>query len=99
MCRQSDDLTCSLMARPSPDRHVRDPNDDAAPDRCPVLLAGRQPGPTRVRRSILHIAAALTCVVHSVLIHPNTGDVVRDHTELATWMGNRWPLNLDPLRR
>ncbi|EIM79543.1 uncharacterized protein STEHIDRAFT_135697 [Stereum hirsutum FP-91666 SS1] len=28
----------------------------------------------------------------SVLIHPNTGDVYRDHTELVTWMGNPWPL-------
>ncbi|EIW79387.1 hypothetical protein CONPUDRAFT_107748 [Coniophora puteana RWD-64-598 SS2] len=27
-----------------------------------------------------------------VLIHPNTGDAYRDHTELATWMGRRWPL-------
>ncbi|KAF8582779.1 hypothetical protein K439DRAFT_1350499 [Ramaria rubella] len=34
----------------------------------------------------------------SVLIHPNTNDAVRDHTELATWMGERWPLNVDIMR-
>ncbi len=28
----------------------------------------------------------------SVLIHPNTGDAYRDHTELATWMGTPYPL-------
>ncbi|KAG2042617.1 DOPA-like domain-containing protein [Suillus americanus] len=35
-------------------------------------------------------------VVHrgpcDVLVHPNTGDIPRDHTELATWIGRRWPL-------
>ncbi|KAG0709344.1 DOPA-like domain-containing protein [Suillus ampliporus] len=35
-------------------------------------------------------------VVHrgpcDVLVHPNTGDSFRDHTELATWIGRRWPL-------
>ncbi|KAF8518041.1 DOPA-like domain-containing protein [Hysterangium stoloniferum] len=34
----------------------------------------------------------------SVLIHPNTGDPHRDHTELATWMGERWPVNTSILR-
>ncbi|KDR80746.1 hypothetical protein GALMADRAFT_222345 [Galerina marginata CBS 339.88] len=29
----------------------------------------------------------------SVLIHPNTDDAFRDHTESATWMGKPWPLN------
>jgi len=28
----------------------------------------------------------------SVLIHPNTGESLKDHTELATWMGRPWPL-------
>ncbi|KAJ3572687.1 hypothetical protein NP233_g2928 [Leucocoprinus birnbaumii] len=35
----------------------------------------------------------------SVLVHPNTDDAVKDHTELATWMGTPWPLNVDLLRR
>ncbi|PBK72401.1 hypothetical protein ARMSODRAFT_954093 [Armillaria solidipes] len=35
----------------------------------------------------------------SVLIHPNTGDQYRDHTELVTWMGRPWPLNTDLLNR
>ena len=30
----------------------------------------------------------------SVLVHPNTDDEVRDHTQRATWMGDRYPLNL-----
>ncbi|KAF8906307.1 DOPA-like domain-containing protein [Gymnopilus junonius] len=29
----------------------------------------------------------------SVLIHPNTDDPYRDHTERAIWMGRPWPLN------
>ncbi|KAG2363294.1 DOPA-like domain-containing protein [Suillus spraguei] len=35
-------------------------------------------------------------VVHrgpcDVLVHPNTGDSLRDHTEFATWIGRKWPL-------
>ncbi len=34
----------------------------------------------------------------SALIHPNTGDDVRDHTQRATWMGAPVPLNLRALR-
>ncbi|KAF9047104.1 hypothetical protein BDZ89DRAFT_1058171 [Hymenopellis radicata] len=34
----------------------------------------------------------------SVLIHPNTGDAYRDHTELAIWMGTPWPLNTEMLK-
>jgi len=33
----------------------------------------------------------------SVLIHPNTGKPLKDHTELATWMGRPWPLRTDTL--
>ncbi|KAJ3479539.1 hypothetical protein NLI96_g8986 [Meripilus lineatus] len=33
----------------------------------------------------------------SVLIHPNTDDAHRDHTELVTWMGKPWPLYTDML--
>ncbi|KAF2230529.1 hypothetical protein EV356DRAFT_473437 [Viridothelium virens] len=35
----------------------------------------------------------------SALIHPNTGDFVRDHSQRATWMGEPLPLNLGMLRR
>lgn len=34
----------------------------------------------------------------SVLIHPNTNDALRDHTEHATWMGMPFPLNTDILK-
>jgi DOPA 4,5-dioxygenase len=34
----------------------------------------------------------------SVLIHPNTGDDVSDHTAKATWMGEKVPLDVDLLR-
>ncbi|ESK96490.1 hypothetical protein Moror_6998 [Moniliophthora roreri MCA 2997] len=34
----------------------------------------------------------------SVLVHPNTDDAFKDHTELATWMGKPWPLYLDLLK-
>ncbi|KAK5137159.1 hypothetical protein LTR08_000664 [Meristemomyces frigidus] len=41
-------------------------------------------------------------VVHrgplSVLVHPNTGDDVRDHTQRATWMGQPIPLQVGLLR-
>ncbi|ORY55344.1 DOPA-like domain-containing protein [Leucosporidium creatinivorum] len=35
----------------------------------------------------------------SVLIHPNTDDEYRDHTERATWMGQPYPLNVSFLRK
>lgn len=34
----------------------------------------------------------------SALIHPNTGDDVRDHTQRATWMGHPLPLQVGLLR-
>jgi len=34
----------------------------------------------------------------SVLIHPNTDNAYRDHTESATWMGKQWPLNTEMLK-
>ncbi|KAL1716877.1 DOPA-like domain-containing protein [Schizophyllum commune] len=34
----------------------------------------------------------------SVLIHPNTDDAYKDHTELPTWMGKPWPLYTDLLK-
>ncbi|KAJ9621614.1 hypothetical protein H2203_007102 [Taxawa tesnikishii (nom. ined.)] len=35
----------------------------------------------------------------SALVHPNTGDDVRDHTQLATWMGQPFPLRVGMLRK
>lgn len=35
----------------------------------------------------------------SALIHPNTGDHERDHTQRATWMGERIPLDLGIFKR
>ncbi|KAF2101734.1 hypothetical protein NA57DRAFT_34418 [Rhizodiscina lignyota] len=35
----------------------------------------------------------------SALVHPNTGDAVRDHTQRATWMGEPYPLNVGLLRK
>ncbi|OMP85104.1 putative 21.2 kDa protein [Diplodia seriata] len=35
----------------------------------------------------------------SALLHPNTDDEVRDHSQRATWLGERLPVNLGPLRR
>ncbi|KAK3058353.1 hypothetical protein LTR09_001431 [Extremus antarcticus] len=34
----------------------------------------------------------------SALIHPNTDDEIRDHTQRATWMGTALPLNVRMLR-
>ncbi|KAE9410221.1 hypothetical protein BT96DRAFT_367099 [Gymnopus androsaceus JB14] len=34
----------------------------------------------------------------SVLIHPNTDDELKDHSELATWIGERWPLRTEILK-
>ncbi|KAL8728860.1 MAG: hypothetical protein Q9166_005100 [cf. Caloplaca sp. 2 TL-2023] len=42
-------------------------------------------------------------VVHheclSVLVHPNTGDARRDHTDRAIWIGTKLPLKLDAFER
>lgn len=35
----------------------------------------------------------------SALIHPNTGEDERDHTQRATWMGQPLPLNLRIFKR
>ncbi|KAJ8095320.1 hypothetical protein PM082_010543 [Marasmius tenuissimus] len=35
----------------------------------------------------------------SVLIHPNTGNALKDHTELMSWIGKPWPLRTDFLSR
>lgn len=35
----------------------------------------------------------------SALVHPNTGDDERDHTQRATWMGERMALDLSIFRR
>ncbi|KAL1619334.1 hypothetical protein SLS56_010134 [Neofusicoccum ribis] len=35
----------------------------------------------------------------SALLHPNTGDDLRDHSQRATWLGEQLPLNMGPLRR
>jgi aromatic ring-cleaving dioxygenase len=33
----------------------------------------------------------------STLVHPHTGDEVRDHTKLVNWVGKPVPLNIDAL--
>ena len=33
-----------------------------------------------------------------VLVHPETGDDVTDHTDHAIWLGTRLPLDIDSLR-
>ena len=35
----------------------------------------------------------------SVLVHPNTGDDVRDHTQRAIWMGEKYPLDLSLFKK
>jgi DOPA 4,5-dioxygenase len=35
----------------------------------------------------------------SVLVHPNTDDEERDHTQRATWMGEKMPLDLSLFAR
>ncbi|HEY7301308.1 MAG TPA: DOPA 4,5-dioxygenase family protein [Xanthobacteraceae bacterium] len=34
----------------------------------------------------------------AVLVHPETGDAYRDHSEHAAWLGEKLPLNLDVLK-
>jgi aromatic ring-cleaving dioxygenase len=29
----------------------------------------------------------------SAMVHPNTGDELRDHTQRVTWLGAPWPVN------
>ncbi|MBW4690909.1 MAG: 4,5-dioxygenase [Lyngbya sp. HA4199-MV5] len=33
-----------------------------------------------------------------ILVHPNTGDAVADHTDHALWLGEKLAINLVPLR-
>ncbi|TLD18323.1 hypothetical protein E2P81_ATG12118 [Venturia nashicola] len=35
----------------------------------------------------------------SALVHPNTGDEVRDHTQRATWLGQPYPLNWSSVKK
>lgn len=34
----------------------------------------------------------------SALVHPNTGDDIRDHSQLATWLGKEVPVDLGLLK-
>jgi aromatic ring-cleaving dioxygenase len=34
-----------------------------------------------------------------ILVHPNTGDAVADHTDYALWLGDKLTVNVEPLRR
>lgn len=34
-----------------------------------------------------------------ILVHPNTGDAVADHTDHALWLGEKLAINLEPLRQ
>lgn len=35
----------------------------------------------------------------SALVHPNTDDAERDHTQRATWMGEKLPLDLSLFKK
>ena len=35
----------------------------------------------------------------AVLVHPNTGNAIADHTDHALWLGEKLVVNLEPLRR
>jgi len=34
---------------------------------------------------------------HSILIHPHTGNSLKDHTDYALWLGDKLPLKLEVL--
>lgn len=34
-----------------------------------------------------------------ILVHPNTGDAVADHTNHALWLGEKLEINIEPLRQ
>lgn len=34
-----------------------------------------------------------------ILVHPNTGDAIADHTAHAIWLGEKLAIKLEPLRR
>ena len=47
-----------------------------------------------VVNSVVRRPSLLTSGCHvRVLVHPNTGNVLKDHTELCTWMGRPWPID------
>jgi DOPA 4,5-dioxygenase len=41
----------------------------------------------------------LNCEGLDILIHPETGDDVGDHTDRSLWLGNKLDLNIESLRR
>ncbi|MBD2021024.1 4,5-dioxygenase [Leptolyngbya sp. FACHB-36] len=41
----------------------------------------------------------LHCEELAILVHPNTGDAVADHTDHALWLGEKLAVNLEPLRQ
>ncbi|MFM7886275.1 MAG: DOPA 4,5-dioxygenase family protein, partial [Pseudanabaena sp.] len=34
----------------------------------------------------------------AILVHPNTGNAIADHTDHALWLGEKLEVNLEPLR-
>lgn len=34
-----------------------------------------------------------------ILVHPNTGDAVADHTNHALWLGEKLAINIEPLKQ
>ena len=71
------------------------------PNRSFLLLVGSQSGAVLVSfcsqcRNAFGTLYNSSCIFR-VLIHPNTDDAYRDHTELVTWMGKPWPLYTDIL--
>lgn len=81
-------------------RNVRGERLQPARDRRALLLARREPWTVLVSSFVSHSRVSLEqYIINSVLVHPNTGDAVRDHTELATWMGTPFPVYTRMLRK
>ncbi len=39
------------------------------------------------------------CTVEVVFVHPETNDVIADHTEHAIWLGDKLDLDIDALSK
>jgi len=92
-------LIISFIKRAPPHRDVRGQHIYTPPDRRILLVARGQPWSMLVC-SLQSSHSYLTLPVPSlrVLVHPNTGDPYRDHTELVSWIGPPWPLSTDILK-
>ena len=76
---------------------VEGPNQ-VAPGRGPHLISNVEVSiPAAALSQVLTFLQLNKVEGVSTLVHPHTGDEIRDHTKLVNWVGKPVPLNIDAL--